>query len=80
MREYEGTMAAEDFAFIARAVPATFMFLGIRNETAGAVHGLHTARFIMDEQMLPVGAALHAALARDWLEREAARKPAADEL
>lgn len=75
-------MAAEDFSFIARAVPATFMFLGIRNETLGSVHGLHTDRFLMDEAVLPVGAALHASLAKEWLEREAASSatPAQDEL
>uniref|UniRef100_A0A1D2A0P9 Peptidase M20 dimerisation domain-containing protein n=1 Tax=Auxenochlorella protothecoides TaxID=3075 RepID=A0A1D2A0P9_AUXPR len=80
--EYEGTMAAEDFSFIARAVPATFMFLGIRNETLGSVHGLHTDQFMMDESVLPVGAALHASLARKWLEREAAATapPVQDEL
>lgn len=67
--EYPGTMAAEDFAFIARAVPSAFMFLGIRNETAGSVHGLHTDKFTLDEQVLPRGAALHAALAYNYLSR-----------
>ena len=37
-------------------VPSTFSFLGIRNETAGSVHGLHTPRFIMDEAQMPLGA------------------------
>jgi IAA-amino acid hydrolase len=35
-------------------VPAVFTFLGIRNETAGSVHGLHTPVFTMDEAQLPV--------------------------
>jgi IAA-amino acid hydrolase len=43
-------------------------FLGIRNETVGSVHGLHTPRFRMDEAQLPVGAALHAAVALDFLD------------
>lgn len=35
-------------------MPAVFTFLGIRNETAGSVHGLHTPVFTMDEAQLPV--------------------------
>ena len=31
-----------------------FTFLGIRNETLGSVHGLHTPRFTMDEAQLPL--------------------------
>ncbi|KAK9836327.1 hypothetical protein WJX81_005563 [Elliptochloris bilobata] len=63
----EPTMAAEDFSFIADVVPAAMSFLGIRNETVGSVHGLHTPRFRMDEAQLPVGAALHAAVALEFL-------------
>ena len=36
VQETEATMAGEDFAFIARAVPSCFIFLGIRNETLGS--------------------------------------------
>eukprot|EP00889_Picochlorum_renovo_P006944 jgi/Picre1/33974/NNA_001451.t1 len=63
----EATMAGEDFAFIARKVQSAFTFLGIRNETAGSVHGLHTAKFTMDESALKKGAALHAILATEFL-------------
>ncbi|PRW20779.1 IAA-amino acid hydrolase ILR1-like 3 [Chlorella sorokiniana] len=35
-------MFAEDFAFLAGRVPAAFAMLGIRNETVGSVHGLHS--------------------------------------
>ena len=71
VRDVEGTMAGEDFAFFARQVPAAFAFLGIRNESAGAVHGLHTAQYVMDESALKVGAALHATLAARWLQQAA---------
>lgn len=60
-----GTTA--DFAFMAEHVPAAFAMLGIRNETAGSVHGLHTSRFRLDEAALPLGAALHVQFARDFL-------------
>jgi IAA-amino acid hydrolase len=41
--------------------------LGIRNETAGSVHSLHTPSFRLDEAALPLGAALHARFAVDFL-------------
>ena len=60
-------MYAEDFAFLAEAVPAAFVMLGIRNESAGSVHGLHTPQFRLDESTLPLGAALHVQFALDFL-------------
>lgn len=47
----------------ADAVPGAFTFLGIYNESAGSVHGLHTPRFQMDVSVLHLGSALHAAFA-----------------
>lgn len=32
-----------------RAVPSAFMFVGILNEELGSVHGLHNARFMLDQ-------------------------------
>lgn len=51
----------------AEAVPGVFTYLGSGNETAGAVYGLHTPAFILDESVLPRGAALHAAVAFKFL-------------
>jgi IAA-amino acid hydrolase len=67
----EPWMAGEDFAFIAQEVPSCFSLLGIRDEKVGSVHGLHTSRFLMDESVLPVGAALHAAFVLEYLEEKA---------
>lgn len=75
--DVEPTMAGEDFAFVARQVPSAFAFLGIRNETAGSVHGLHTAQYVMDETALPIGSALHTAFALRVLEQEALTGPTA---
>ena len=72
-------MAGEDFAFIARAVPSAFLFLGIKNETLGSVHGLHNAKFKLDQSALKTGAAMHAALATEYLAGKAA-KDGSDEL
>lgn len=57
---------------MAERVPAAFAMLGIRNASAGSVHGLHTSRFRLDEAALPLGAALHVQFALDFL-AEAAR-------
>ena len=57
-------------------VPGVFTFLGIRNESVGSVHGLHTPRFTMDEAQLPLGAALHASMAFAGLRWAAGRAAA----
>ncbi len=62
----------DDGQYCADAVPGAFTFLGIRNEEAGSVHGLHTARFQMDEAVMSLGAALHATVALDALHAAAA--------
>lgn len=46
------------------------MFIGIRNETVGSVHNLHSPNFKLDEGVLPLGAALHASLAMSYLEKQ----------
>ena len=46
--------------------------LGVRNETLGSVHGLHSPQFRLDEAALSVGARLHAAFAEEWLAAAAA--------
>lgn len=56
-------MGAEDFAFYTRRVPGCFLGLGVRNEAKGAVYPVHHPRFTLDEDALPIGAALHVALA-----------------
>ena len=53
--------------WLADAVPGAFTFLGIYNESAGSVHGLHTPRFQLDESVLHLGSALHAAFALQFV-------------
>ena len=65
--EGDPSTAAEDFAYYGQKLPATFLFLGIRNETLGTTALLHTPQFDIDESVLHRGAALHAALAIDYL-------------
>lgn len=56
----------------AERVPAAISWLGIHNETAGSVWNLHNPKFLMDEEQLPLGAALHASVALVYLRRAAA--------
>lgn len=69
LREVEASLGAEDFSFYSHAghVPSTFLYLGIRNESSGSTHGEHTSRFKIDESVLSLGAALHVALATEYL-------------
>jgi len=53
------SMTAEDFSFFLEKVPGAFIWLGVGED----VSGLHTPRFAFDEEILPRGSALLAALA-----------------
>ncbi|KAL3139560.1 hypothetical protein ABBQ38_003880 [Trebouxia sp. C0009 RCD-2024] len=64
-------MVAEDFAYYAQQAPVCFSTLGIYNESAGSVHALHSPRFKVDPEVLQTGAAMHAALAWDYLHTHA---------
>ncbi|KAK9096076.1 hypothetical protein Sjap_021573 [Stephania japonica] len=61
-------MGAEDFSFYSEVVPASaFFYIGTRNETLGSTHSGHSPYFMIDENALPVGAAVHAAIAERYL-------------
>lgn len=63
----EPVMGAEDFSFYSEAVPAAFFYIGIMNETLGSIHVGHSPHFMIDEDVLPIGAAAHAAIAERYL-------------
>ena len=48
-------MGAEDFAWFANEVPGFYFDLGVRNESEGKIHGVHTAFFNPDERALEIG-------------------------
>lgn len=60
-------MGAEDFSFYSEVVPAAFYYIGIKNETLGSIHTGHSPYFMIDEDVLPVGAAVHATIAERFL-------------
>ena len=53
------SMGAEDFAYFLEKVPGAFIWLGVGEDASG----LHTPQFAFDEEVLPRGSALLAALA-----------------
>lgn len=67
------SMGGEDFAHYARKVPGLFVFLGVRNESIGAVHAIHTPEFQPDEASLPVGVRTLSLLAIDYLQMQSTK-------
>ncbi|KAL5719229.1 IAA-amino acid hydrolase ILR1-like 5 [Ranunculus cassubicifolius] len=63
----EKIMASEDFAFYQEMIPGIMFNIGIRNEEVGSVHPLHSSYFFLDEDVLPLGAAVHTAVAELYL-------------
>lgn len=61
-------MGGEDFAFFLQRVAGTIVGLGVGNEEKGATHNLHHPCFLVDEEALPIGTALHLAFALRSLE------------
>ena len=65
--DYPPSMGGEDFAYYQEKVPGAMCFLGVRNETCGAVYAQHHNCYQVDEAMLVKGALLHAQMAVDYL-------------
>ncbi|CAL5334451.1 unnamed protein product [Camellia sinensis] len=63
------SMASEDFSFYAQKMAATYFMIGTMNETIKSNKGLHSPHFVADEEVLPIGAAFHAAVAISYLDR-----------
>lgn len=62
-------MGAEDFAYVLEKAPGAMFFLGVAPEGAdwGACCGIHSPRMMIDESVMPRGAALLAGLAERFL-------------
>ncbi|XP_022722711.1 IAA-amino acid hydrolase ILR1-like 3 [Durio zibethinus] len=60
-------MVGEDFAFYQEIIPGFMLSIGIRNEEVGSIHPPHSPYFRIDEDILPIGAALNTALAELYL-------------
>lgn len=58
-------MGAEDFSFMSQVIPGSFFFLGTKIEDSP--RAIHTPTFDIDERAIPLGAALLAECARQFL-------------
>lgn len=56
--------ATEDFGYVTEKVPGMFVFLGAGTPGSSP---LHSPQMMLDEEVLPLGAALHANVAVSWL-------------
>jgi IAA-amino acid hydrolase len=75
--EFPPVMGGEDFSYVLERVPGCFVGLGTRNDALGATYPVHHPKFLVDEEALPVGAALHVAFAlRSLAELGSAESPA----
>jgi len=61
-------MGSEDFSYVLRRVPGTLMFLGTRPDGDAPPIPNHSNRMVVNEAALPIGVALHAAVALRFLD------------
>jgi IAA-amino acid hydrolase len=72
--EFPPVMGGEDFSYVLERVPGCFVGLGTRNDALGATYPVHHPKFLVDENALPIGAALHVAFALRSLEELSASR------
>ncbi|SNR80363.1 M20 metallopeptidase family protein [Desulfurobacterium atlanticum] len=63
------SMGGEDFAEYLKFVPGVYLRLGTGNREKGTTFPLHSPKFDIDEDALPVGTAVLSYLAFRWLEK-----------
>ena len=66
IRQIPAMTGTEDFGYVTKEVPGMFVFVG-----AGAPGNapLHSPKMVLDEDVLPLGAAIYANTAVQWLEK-----------
>jgi hippurate hydrolase len=56
------SMGAEDFSFMLQAKPGAYLRVGQGAPDGPGPHPLHNSRYDFNDDILPLGAALHASL------------------
>jgi len=69
------SMTGEDVAYFHEKVPGVHWLLGTANPALGFVHPLHSPLFDFNEDVLPLGAAVHACCAVDFLTNRLKGRP-----
>lgn len=62
-------MGSEDFAYVANEVPSVFLQIAAGGPNEGLIYPQHHPKAIFDERALPVGAAVYAHVAMEWLKK-----------
>jgi amidohydrolase len=70
VQSWEPKMWAEDFAYYAQRIPATFWFLGVMPEDLKVMPGLHNPKFLPEDEALKLGTAMLVAVASDYLDKK----------
>ena len=70
LRQIGPMTATEDFGYVTEQVPGMFLFLGAGKPGNAP---LHSPQMVLDENVLPTGAAIYANAAIQWLEEEAGK-------
>jgi hippurate hydrolase len=60
VEETEKRMGAEDFGYYSQVIPGCFFRLGVRNESKGIIHNVHTPHFNIDESAIETGVGMMA--------------------
>lgn len=61
------TMASEDISYLMDDIPGMYFLVGAGNKAKGITYGHHHPRFQIDEDVLPLGVAVLAAAAADYV-------------
>lgn len=60
-------LGVESFAYFSNEIPASFYFLGVRNEKKHIIEPAHSPNFNLDEEALEIGVMLQCKIALDYL-------------
>lgn len=63
----KASMAGDDFAYFCERVPSSYFKLGVGNSDIGAVYPIHSPKFMVDENALPIGTAIMVQSAIEFL-------------
>jgi len=63
-------MGSEDFSFYLQKVPGALVFLGDENKDKGIIYPHHHPKYNIDEDILPIGTALHVSVAWEYLKEK----------
>ncbi|MCO5607078.1 hypothetical protein L7F22_061270 [Adiantum nelumboides] len=71
----EPTMGGEDFAFYLEKIPGAMFFLGVGSESSTVKQMFHSPYFSLNEDTLPIGAAMNAAIAELFFKSSSSSVP-----